>query len=116
MGYSYNERVTESMQDKNMPKISEKLEDDLAKVINRHIRENGLTPQVAASTMNGMTIDFLDHLTWKPQDVQCAEIYLKEAQSWLISGTGKPILSHSSKNGDRPTLDKLISGTNPDNS
>ena len=93
-----------------MASISEKLESDLAEVINRHIKTEGLSPQVAAVTMNKMTIDFLDYLSWKPQDVQCADIYLKEAHKWLSQGGGIPVLSHSG-GADEDTLKSLIRKT-----
>lgn len=89
--------------------IDETLESDLADVINRHISTKGLTPQVAAATMTGMTIDFLDYLSWKPQSVQCAEIYLNEAKSWLQDGAGTPVLSHESGGADRNVLNSLVS-------
>jgi len=91
-----------------MAKINQDLENDLAQVINRYIDDHGLHPQDAAATMNNMTMDFLDHLSWKPQDVQCAEIYLKEAQSWLLNNCGRPVLSHDNEDGDRSVLNSLV--------
>lgn len=92
--------------------IDEALESDVADVINRHISAKGLTPQVAAATMTGMTIDFLDYLSWKPQSVRCAEIYLSEAKSWLLDGAGTPVLSHEHGDADRDVLNSIISNAN----
>ncbi len=94
-----------------MAQVNDELEAELVAVINRHIKDGGLHPEVAAVTVNKMAIEFLDCLAWKPQSIRCADIYLKESMKWLESGVGTPVLSHTSQDGDLETLRSLINGT-----
>lgn len=75
-----------------MTDLNESLESDLAEVVKSHIRSDDLHPQEAAVTVIKMAMDFLNDLSWKPQSVRCAEVYLKDAQEWLMTGLGKPAL------------------------
>ena len=90
-----------------MINVNEKLENDLAEVIKEYIKSQNLHPQEAAVTVVKMAQDFLDGLSWKTQSVQCADIYLKEAQNWLAHGMGTPVLN-GTDGGDRDVLESLI--------
>lgn len=72
---------------------NEALENDLIAVINQHIKEHQLDPQTASHTLTLMAIDTLDAISWHPQNLQCARIYLEQAQEWY-DGVGKPCLEH----------------------
>lgn len=69
----------------------EQLENDLIEVINQHIQKRQVHPQNVSHTLTLMAMDTLDFLAWLPQNLQCVQQYLEDAEAWY-DGTGQPRL------------------------